>query len=79
MTDTSEYERPFSPDTLAERWGCSSQHIRDLIRAGKLESFRIGRLIRIPAAAVKKFETPNLGDATIAQDRDHNGHRSIGR
>jgi len=28
--------RPFTPDTLAERWGCSSATIRNLCRNGEL-------------------------------------------
>jgi MarR-like DNA-binding transcriptional regulator SgrR of sgrS sRNA len=23
--------RPFTPQTLADRWGCSAQHIRNLV------------------------------------------------
>lgn len=48
--------RPFTPQTLAERWECTPQHIRDLIDEGKLKSFRLGRLIRIPAAQVQRYE-----------------------
>jgi excisionase family DNA binding protein len=32
--------------------GCSHAHIRNLCRDGKLRHFRLGRLIRIPAAAM---------------------------
>jgi excisionase family DNA binding protein len=49
-------DRPFSSEELAERWGVSAQHIRDLIRLGTLRHFRVGRLIRIPAKAVNEFE-----------------------
>lgn len=48
--------RPYSSEELAERWGCSAQHIRDLIAKGALRHFRVGRLIRVPAVAVKEFE-----------------------
>lgn len=27
----SEPGRPYTPETLSERWSCSSQHIRDLV------------------------------------------------
>lgn len=37
MTDA-----PFTPKTLAERWGCSRQHIHNLIKQGKLKGFRLG-------------------------------------
>src|SRR5690625_3273834 len=43
----AEPARPYTPETLAERWSCSSQHIRDLVAAGHLRAFRVGRLIRI--------------------------------
>ena len=48
--------RPFSSEELAERWGVSAQHIRDLIGKGELRHFRVGRLIRIPATVVREFE-----------------------
>lgn len=48
--------RPFTTETLAEHWSCSPQHVRDLIAEGALKSFRLGRLIRIPVAAVEEFE-----------------------
>jgi excisionase family DNA binding protein len=49
-------DKPYSPDDLAKRWQCSSQQIRDLVKRGELPHFRLGRLIRIPAAAVDAFE-----------------------
>ena len=48
--------RPYSSAELAYRWGVSDQHIRDLIAKGDLRHFRVGRLIRIPATAVREFE-----------------------
>jgi excisionase family DNA binding protein len=51
---------PFTAETLAERWNCSAQHVRDLVATGQLAAFRVGRLIRIPAAVVREFECPNL-------------------
>lgn len=48
--------RPFSSEELAGRWGVSAQHVRDLIAKGDLRHFRVGRLIRIPAIAVREFE-----------------------
>ena len=50
-------ERPYTVATLAERWQCSDQHIRDLIHKGELSCFRAGRLIRIPASEVERFES----------------------
>ena len=51
--------RPFSPETLADRWGCSSEKVRQMCRAGELSSFRLGKLIRIPANEVERVECQN--------------------
>ena len=48
--------RPYSPETLAERWGCSDGLIYKLVREGRLQCFRPGSLIRISAAEVERFE-----------------------
>lgn len=47
---------PFTPETLALRWQCSPQHIRDLVNKNRLPSFRVGRLYRVPYDAVIEFE-----------------------
>lgn len=51
--------RPFSPETLAERWGCSAAKVRTMYRDGELAGFRLGKLIRIPAAEVERYECLN--------------------
>lgn len=60
MTLTAETlmnDRPLLPRQLAERWGCSERHVRNLIAAGQLRHFRLGgRLLRIPASAVEEYE-----------------------
>ena len=48
--------RPFTPDTLAERWRCSAETIRGMIRRGELPAVRIGRVMRIPADVVDAHE-----------------------
>lgn len=48
--------KPYSPETLAERWGCSSEKVRLMYRSGELNGFRLGKLIRIPAAEVERYE-----------------------
>lgn len=45
-----------SPIELATRWGNSRQHIYDLMREGKLKSFRSGRHHRIPISEIERFE-----------------------
>jgi excisionase family DNA binding protein len=49
-------ERPFTTRQLADRWQCSERHLRDLIGAGKLPAFRVGRMYRVPAWAVREAE-----------------------
>jgi excisionase family DNA binding protein len=48
--------RPFSPETLAERWGCSAEKVRQMFHRGEVAGFRLGKLIRIPAHEVERFE-----------------------
>lgn len=53
-------ERPYSPETLGERWGCSAEKVRLMVRNGELPGFRLGKLIRIPAAEVERYECRNI-------------------
>jgi excisionase family DNA binding protein len=49
--------RPYTPESLAERWGCSPRHIRKMCKVGELPSFKLGgKLLRIRADVVEKFE-----------------------
>lgn len=48
--------KPYSPETLADRWGCSAEKVRLMYRAGELPGFRLGKLIRIPANEVERYE-----------------------
>jgi excisionase family DNA binding protein len=41
---------------LAERWQCSSGHIYGLIRDGKLNAFKVGKLLRVKAEEVERIE-----------------------
>ena len=60
--------KPYSPETLGERWDCSAEKVRLMCRDGEIASFRLGKLIRIPAAEVERYEcqsltpSPNTGD-----------------
>lgn len=50
----------FTPATLAKRWDCSEQHVRNLINRGELPSFRLGgKLLRIRGEDVEAFECQN--------------------
>ncbi len=47
----------YTADAVAARWGCSHQHVHNLIKSGRLRAHRMGqKLIRIPAEAVEEFE-----------------------
>jgi excisionase family DNA binding protein len=63
--------KPFTPKSLAERWGCSPRHIVGLIQKGELRAFRIGTLWRVPAAEVERVETS--GASATTEDRTDQG------
>lgn len=56
--------RPYSPQTLADRWGCSAEKIRQMCRRGELSFFRFGKSIRIPANEVERVECPIGGSSS---------------
>jgi len=51
----TQADRPPTVVMAAHFLGCSPAHIRNLCRDGKLRHFRLGRLIRITAAAMGEF------------------------
>jgi excisionase family DNA binding protein len=53
-------DKPFSPETLAERWDCSAEKVRQMVNRGELRGFRLGKLIRIPAIEVERYECSQL-------------------
>lgn len=48
--------RPFTPETLAERWEVDAGTVRRMCRTGRIRSFRVGVAYRINPAAVEVFE-----------------------
>jgi len=57
LRETAQMGRVYTPETAAERYGCSANHIRNLIKRGELRAFRLGpRLIRIPEDALEEYE-----------------------
>src|SRR3982751_4449302 len=55
--DTTELRaKPFSPEILAERLGCSAEKVRQMCHRGELPNFRLGKLIRTPAIEVERYE-----------------------
>lgn len=59
-------QKPFTPETLSKRWGCSATKVRQMIKQGELAGFRLGKLIRIPAIEVQRFEFEQTAAATAA-------------
>ncbi|MCJ2109623.1 helix-turn-helix domain-containing protein [Methylobacterium sp. E-025] len=54
------YHNVYTPETLADRWQCSGNHIRNMIQRGDLAGFQYGgKLLRISAAVVAAYETKN--------------------
>ena len=50
---------------VAQRWGCSESHVRNLIEDGELPHFRLGgKLIRIKKEEIEKWETNTQSGAT---------------
>jgi excisionase family DNA binding protein len=60
-----KHQRPFSPETLAERWECSPQLVRQMVRRGEISGFRLGKLIRIPFNEVERVECLPHSPTTI--------------
>lgn len=71
--------RPMTPEQVAERWGCSPNHVRNLIHRGELRAFRLGRrLIRIPAEAIGEFEQcQNIGSEGSTEDSSSPGGETM--
>ncbi len=48
---------PFSVEELAERWNVNPATIRQMIKGGKLQAFKVGRLVRITYQEVMRHES----------------------
>ncbi|HBM58057.1 MAG TPA: helix-turn-helix domain-containing protein [Citreicella sp.] len=66
-------QRPMTPEMLAQRWQCSAETIRQMVKRGDLRGFRVGRMIRIPFEAVEEHECQKS-----ASDACEAGSASIG-
>lgn len=67
--------RPMTPEQVADLWGCSANHVRNLIHRRELRAFRLGpRLLRIPPDALAEFEKCQ----TIESDGSKGGLSSLG-
>ena len=66
-------DRPYSIAKIADRWDCSQQHVRKLIERGELPAFRIGRLFRVNASAVRAYEKIHALEVCNETSDDRNG------
>lgn len=54
---SSHHPNVYTPETLAKRWRCSANHVRNMIKRGDLPAFQSGRrLLRIRTADVISHE-----------------------
>ncbi|WP_108500505.1 helix-turn-helix domain-containing protein [Paracoccus indicus] len=60
--------RPYTPEMLADRWDCSGETVRAMIRSGTLPAFRVGRMMRITAKAVEDYECGIIGSDVSKDD-----------
>ena len=49
-------DKIYTPQELAERWSCNPHTVYNLINAGELKTFRVGRQIRVTAEEVRRYE-----------------------
>lgn len=76
MTRAAFIPTVYTPTTLAERWECSESHVRNMIAAGALPSFRLGgKLLRIRAEDVEAYECRNGGSPDCAENSASHGTR----
>lgn len=63
--------------TLAERWACSIGTIRSLVASGELPSFKLGgKLVRIRADDVEKYECRNIASNDTAGSSPSSGTKT---
>lgn len=46
----------FTVESLAARWQCSRDVIYDMIRQHQIKAFKVGRVLRISAEEVTRYE-----------------------
>lgn len=69
----------YTPDQLAERWECSANTVRNMIKDKKLPAFKLGgRVYRIPAKAVEEHEkclSENTGSNSSGESGASSGEK----
>jgi excisionase family DNA binding protein len=66
MFETSALESYKTPAEIALRWRCTPQHVRALIRSGRLPGFRIGAKMIVREADVERFLQRNATSTLAA-------------
>lgn len=59
----------YTPASLAEKWGCHTETVCDLLRAGKLKGFKLGHQWRISDGARLEYETTGGAAAPAEKPR----------
>jgi excisionase family DNA binding protein len=49
-------ERPYTPESLGERWEISERQVRRMLASGHIKGFKLGKLWRISAQEVTSVE-----------------------
>lgn len=72
----------YTPEELAERWKVSGKCIREMCVRGNLPYFKIGKLYRIPAAAVderERVQAWNIGSNSTEEPGQSSGAKEAGQ
>lgn len=68
--------RPLTPEMVADRWMCSAETVRQLVKRGVLRGFRVGRMIRISEQAVEAYECQTIGSDVLTDVLSSPGPRT---
>jgi hypothetical protein len=58
--------KPFTPESLGQRWSCSAEKVRQMIHRGDLAAFSIGKLLRITERTYARYSPSFMKDAAAA-------------
>ncbi|WP_226780298.1 helix-turn-helix domain-containing protein [Oceaniglobus trochenteri] len=65
----------YTAEMLADRWGCSAETVRQMVRERRLPAFRVGRMMRITSQAVEAYECGTTGSEGSRADLSSCGTR----
>lgn len=67
----------FTPQELADHWKCHKETVYNLLRAGALHGFKLGRDWRIPASAVTEYQQDRKNQAGATYRRNGRKNRAV--